>query len=360
MAYALQFDGANSIVIPDAADLDLIDTTGWTIWFRAKVLDNSGTSVNAFLDIEDGSFLADYAMLAIGNASYATSYVRNSFYASLKDHATNTKTIYGPAATIPNTDYVTYFISHDATTAYAGFCENGGTVSQLSEASPVVNILGKRWYIGAKTDGSIPLKAGTLIESFGVSAGKMTDAEIEAVAAGTAFDATTATVVRYYEMNEGSGSVINDKANTGNSAYQGAFTGLTWVNLGGGGTTVNATAGTAAVTANAATINNALNISATVASITVTANSASIAEGGDPSITTEPLKNNTGSVLSGQTVTASVYNITTGALVVRKTGLTSDGSGIVTFTDAALSAATNYQVVLTIGSADGVARITTG
>lgn len=98
---------------------------------------------------------------------------------------------------------------------------------------------------------------------------------------------------------------------------------------------------------------------ATTQTVQTAAASASYTPPPDPSITTAPLKNNTGTVLSGQTVTASVYDISTGALVVRKTGLTSDGSGVVTFSDAAMAAATQYQVVLTIGADDGITRVTT-
>jgi hypothetical protein len=78
------------------------------------------------------------------------------------------------------------------------------------------------------------------------------------------------------------------------------------------------------------------------------------------SITTEPLKNNTGQLLASESgVIADVYDTTNGALVVRKAGLTSDVSGVVTFTDAAMSAATLYRVVITLsGNEEGIARIT--
>jgi hypothetical protein len=71
-----------------------------------------------------------------------------------------------------------------------------------------------------------------------------------------------------------------------------------------------------------------------------------------PGITTPVLKNNTGTVLASETgVVVNVYNNSTGALVLQKTGLVSTTSGIVTFTDGALSAATSYayEVVLSGG-----------
>lgn len=66
--------------------------------------------------------------------------------------------------------------------------------------------------------------------------------------------------------------------------------------------------------------------------------------GPTPGVITSPvLKNNTGTVLSSLTgVIANVYHATTGALIVRKTGLVSNGSGIVTISDSALVAGTSY------------------
>ena len=69
-----------------------------------------------------------------------------------------------------------------------------------------------------------------------------------------------------------------------------------------------------------------------------------------PGFLTPVLKNNTGTVLASETgVACNVYNSTTGALVVRKTGLTSSAAGIVSVTDAAMAAGTtySYEIVLT-------------
>lgn len=84
-----------------------------------------------------------------------------------------------------------------------------------------------------------------------------------------------------------------------------------------------------------------------------------------PTITTEALKQNNGTVIASQSgIVANVYNPGTGALVVRKTGLASDGSGILSFSDAAMAAATEYLVHIEYDAgggvmADGVARLTT-
>lgn len=62
-------------------------------------------------------------------------------------------------------------------------------------------------------------------------------------------------------------------------------------------------------------------------------------------LTSSALKNNTGTLLTGVAFEAFVNNPTTGALVVKKTGLTSSGAGVVTFADGALAAASSYRVV---------------
>lgn len=67
------------------------------------------------------------------------------------------------------------------------------------------------------------------------------------------------------------------------------------------------------------------------------------------SITTPVMKNNTGAILANEAgVIVNIYNATTGALVVRKTGQTSNASGVVVVTDALLVAGTSYayEVVL--------------
>lgn len=69
------------------------------------------------------------------------------------------------------------------------------------------------------------------------------------------------------------------------------------------------------------------------------------------SITTPPMKNNTGAVLSGETgVIANVYNVATGALVLHKTGLTSDGNGVVVISDPSIAAGTTYAYEVVLAS----------
>lgn len=71
-----------------------------------------------------------------------------------------------------------------------------------------------------------------------------------------------------------------------------------------------------------------------------------------PGFLTPVLKNNSGTVLASETgVACNVYNASTGALVVRKTGLTSSAAGIVSVTDAAMAAGTTYAYEIVLSAA---------
>lgn len=81
------------------------------------------------------------------------------------------------------------------------------------------------------------------------------------------------------------------------------------------------------------------------ASVSLTAPTATAAgtTAGSGTITTPALKNNTGTVLasiSGWSV--NVYNVTTGAFIVQKTGLTTSAGGVLTITDASIVSGTTY------------------
>jgi hypothetical protein len=78
------------------------------------------------------------------------------------------------------------------------------------------------------------------------------------------------------------------------------------------------------------------------------------------SLTTLPLKNNTGTVLANETgATAYVYNITSGALVVAKTGQSTNASGVMTINDVLIVKGTQYRVVVKLASAaEGLDKIT--
>jgi hypothetical protein len=73
------------------------------------------------------------------------------------------------------------------------------------------------------------------------------------------------------------------------------------------------------------------------------ATSVSLPSGSGRTLITPPMKNNTGTPLANLSgLTVNVYNASTGVLVVRKTGLSSDAAGVVSLTDAAFVAGTSY------------------
>ena len=77
-------------------------------------------------------------------------------------------------------------------------------------------------------------------------------------------------------------------------------------------------------------------------------------QAGTATITSEPLKDNTGALLANQALDyAAIYNNTTGALVLRVTGLSTNASGVFSVTDVALTAGATYKLdwKLTIQSA---------
>jgi hypothetical protein len=77
-------------------------------------------------------------------------------------------------------------------------------------------------------------------------------------------------------------------------------------------------------------------------------------------ITSPVLKNNTGTVLSSLSgVTVYVHNPTTGALVVKLTGQTTDGSGVLTCSSASIVPSTAYRVIVVLETgAEGMDTVT--
>lgn len=73
------------------------------------------------------------------------------------------------------------------------------------------------------------------------------------------------------------------------------------------------------------------------------ATTVNLPSGGTPVLSTPPMKNNTGTLLANLGgIIVNVYDANTGALVLRKTGLSSNAAGVVSFSDAALVSGTSY------------------
>lgn len=92
---------------------------------------------------------------------------------------------------------------------------------------------------------------------------------------------------------------------------------------------------------------------------TVDSNAFTITVAPLATLATPPLKNNTGTLLANESgATVYVYAIG-GGHVVTKTGQTTDASGVMTITDAAISAGTQYRVVIVLASgAEGMDKLT--
>jgi len=160
---------------------------------------------------------------------------------------------------------------------------------------------------------------------------------------------------------------VSATASAGSLTYQwqrSTDSGSTWANVstGTGGTTAGYT--TAATTISGGSANNGdrYRVNVTDSNGTATSTAATLTVSASAgSITSSPLKNNTGTLHLSAPFEAFVLDATTGGLVVRKTGLTSHAStGVVTFTDSAIVAATAYRVVWrqTTTGAQGVEVLT--
>ena len=90
-------------------------------------------------------------------------------------------------------------------------------------------------------------------------------------------------------------------------------------------------------------------INPAVVALTITGYAPTIIRTGAGTIITPQIKNNTGTILGSETsVIINVYDATTGVLVARQTGLTTDVNGYAAITDGALVVGVTYayEVVL--------------
>ena len=143
--------------------------------------------------------------------------------------------------------------------------------------------------------------------------------------------------------------------NVGVTSYETSTDGATWTDRGAGLTyTFTGMAAGTSYTLRVRAKDAAGHVSTPALSVTQSTSATG-------SLTSSPLKNNTGTLLTNAAADAYVSDPTTGALVVKKTGLTSDATtGVITFSDAALAAATSYRVVwkLTATGAEGLETLT--
>lgn len=79
--------------------------------------------------------------------------------------------------------------------------------------------------------------------------------------------------------------------------------------------------------------------------------SGSFGTAGTGTFTSDVLRDNVGTIRAGETLNyVALYHDTTGVLIVRKTGVTTNGAGIFTITDPAINAGQMYKVDWQIAS----------
>lgn len=114
--------------------------------------------------------------------------------------------------------------------------------------------------------------------------------------------------------------------------------------------------------AGVATVSSAGNsTAATVPTAAAGAATVSAVGGTLVALVSSVFKNNTGTALVNLTnVTAWVYSLTSGALVVKKTAQATNGSGVLTLQDAAIATGTTYRVVFRneVDGAEGMETLT--
>lgn len=108
-------------------------------------------------------------------------------------------------------------------------------------------------------------------------------------------------------------------------------------------TTINCTVGNAAANGSTANIARNVTIICVAGNAVADGSVATVTNTATGSFATKPLKNNTRTVLASETgVTLNIYNATTGVLVVQKTGVTTNASGIAVVSDPLIVAGTTY------------------
>jgi hypothetical protein len=99
------------------------------------------------------------------------------------------------------------------------------------------------------------------------------------------------------------------------------------------------------ITVNAAPTGNSATVAFTMPQFAVAVSAETSAPTTDAVLTSEPLKDNAGTLLANQALDyVAIYNNTTGELVLRVTGLSTNASGVFSVENAALSAGVTYKV----------------
>lgn len=159
---------------------------------------------------------------------------------------------------------------------------------------------------------------------------------------------------RYYDANASAGTGILVPETLENGADATMVNGGTWFEYSSAGESYSLVCDTVADDHNAGDVTLIYSGSGTAYTLTcdtvTDAHSAGDVEltytpAPTATITSQPLKDNTGSLLASQDLDyVSIYDSTTGALVLRVTGISTNSSGIFSVSDAALTSGVTYKL----------------
>ena len=290
--------------------------------------------------------------LANGTAYTFTVHATNSVGNSAESAASNSVT---PTATVT----VTSVTVSPSTATVAGGGTQTFTATVAGTGSPAQTVT---WStnLGTITAGGVYTAPATTASA--QTATITATSTVDATKSGTATATTPATgvTVTSVTVSPSTATVAGGATQTFTAAVAGTGSPaqtVTWTtNLGSitSGGVYTAPATTAAI--QTATITATSTVDNTKSG-TATATTPAAASG---TLTTSPLKNNAGTLLVSLTgITAMVYDLTTGALVVKKTAQTTNASGVLVVIDATIVTGTQYRLVIILATAaEGMDKVT--
>lgn len=299
-----ELNNADCDALRDNIDTALSDTTPPTLSSPTATATGSTTASGSVSTNEAGGTLYKYASI---NSSETAATVKASGTTTTVT-ASGSQTGLSFSGLSPSTTYYAHYVHRDA----AG---NDSTVA--SSAS---------FTTSAGADVTPPTMSGS------ITVGTVTSSSIQiSWPAGSDNIAVTS-----YEVSSNNGSSYTD---TGSTSLTYTFTGLT-----------ASTSYQLAVRSKDA----AGNVSPLALFVTQSTSAPVVG-----TLSIGPLKNNTGTLLASLSgITVYVYT-TSGTLVVTKTAQTSNGSALMSVSDASLSAATQYRCVIVLGTgAEGLVKVT--
>lgn len=364
----LLFNGTGYVSFPKDNRLILNHTDGWTLLIKMKYGTNTGNKLEPVFVGQQAGDLLNYLETFVGQDTAPNSWERNRFVCQLRTNGGGSETIESPNLTFPDADYAAYFVRKQGNTLAVGRCSAGGSVQKTTKTnSQLFNLNLQEFFLGyagnRATASHIILGNGREVKEFGLVSRSMSDADIQSYANGTSFATIAgANLFGFAPMDEGAGTTVDFDVDV--TPVVGTISGgLTWIGAAGATFTSTISAGIPTPTASG---NVNFPVAGTVtanitAGIPVPAASGSVnfvAAGSDPIFTSEPLYDNTGTLLANTLLdyVALYSNTSPRVLILEATNITTNASGVFTVQDAALTTAVTYKADWQVNST-GVSRM---